>query len=238
METLLAVLGAILVLFGLFGLFAAASQVIVGAHLVAGAILRVASAPPGGGPAQREWGRSLVRTAEGRIALGTLGAVVLALAANLADPAYSEPIAFQVREHVTRPMHASLVSALGRGIVASLAGPKIPAMLAYVAPVAWGLALAEIGRAVLAVRRGAGPDVPRPGAPVDVLALRAAPDPLALYMMAWLASIVARAVPERVTPRWTRMPRSFSTARLTRFWAASSETPKMAPTDFRSRRSK
>jgi hypothetical protein len=159
--------------------------------LVAGAMLNVASAPPAGGPARREWGRSLVRTAEGRIALGTLGAVVLALAANLADPAYSEPIAFQVREHVTRPMHASLVFALGRGIVASLTGPKIPAMLAYLAPVAWGLALAEIGRAALAARRGAGPDAPRTGAPVDVLALRAAPDPLARYMMGWLASIVA-----------------------------------------------
>jgi ABC-type uncharacterized transport system involved in gliding motility auxiliary subunit len=43
METLLAVLGAILLLFGLFGLFAAASPAIVGAHLVVGAILLIYS---------------------------------------------------------------------------------------------------------------------------------------------------------------------------------------------------
>lgn len=43
METLLAIVGAILLLFGLFGLFAAASPVIVAAHLVLGAVLLVYS---------------------------------------------------------------------------------------------------------------------------------------------------------------------------------------------------
>src|SRR5512139_2686771 len=43
METLLAIVGAILLLFGLFGLFAAASPVIVAAHLVVGAVLLIYS---------------------------------------------------------------------------------------------------------------------------------------------------------------------------------------------------
>ena len=55
--------------------------------------------------------------------------------------------------------------------------------------VAWGLALAEIVRAALAARRRRGPAT-APAGPEDVLALRAAPDPLARYLMAWLASIL------------------------------------------------
>jgi len=51
----------------------------------------------------------------------------------------------------------------------------------------------------------------------------------------WALSTPANPAAEAVTPRRVSSPRSFSSARETRFWAASAVVPKAAPTERKSR---
>lgn len=138
-----------------------------------------------------------VGSREGVAVLGTLGILILALAALFADPEYSQRFSFQIREHFTRSEPITFLQAVRIGLLESLAGPKVHAMFQYLAPVGLGLATAEILRALLWIRqdarrragapaghpapavRSASPDAHRPG-------LAAPVDPVAMYMIGWL----------------------------------------------------
>ncbi len=142
---------------------------------------------------------ALLQTRDVWVALATFGAILLVIAGLFASPRYANGIAFQIREHVTRPQEASFARGILKGLVESLTGSKIHDMVRYLAPVGMTLALAEIARALLVVarrRRGdRGPSLARaaadpPGCAAP-LAFDAPVDTLAAYMLAWFAFALA-----------------------------------------------
>jgi hypothetical protein len=140
----------------------------------------------------------VVRSPEGQTVLATFGGVAAVLAALLADPGYSQRIAFHLAEYVTRPQESSFWNGIGKGLVKSLTGPKIPDIVRYLAPVSLALTLGEIvrlwlvrgrtqGRPIGPVTRPSAGPGPAGGAPCPRLSLAAPIEPLGAYMLAWFA---------------------------------------------------